>query len=329
MCLTRRNRFLACLLVGASFATGAGWWDGLDVDRDRYDRSYVQAGVDYEEAARELSEALADLDVVDLLARCEEVVEAGEATSARRSTPPVPGVVRPDRVDWLLCLTALRQIGSTGDTTWLPILNSLSERWTDAAWGIRVGRRRFLFHLLGTKTGEAYRQIAFPDTPPAQIVRAWRETYLEVRPERARQDALALAMNDLRRQRPSDPEFLEAYLKLFEDPEPAVRSAVAGYPVNLTPPGARDARVAAIADRDALIRERAARSLLSEVHPIGEPAAASLLRFLAREDIDDEARDVATRSLRIQGYELGRGPDGRPMAVPVQAGRSPITLPVE
>jgi hypothetical protein len=87
-----------------------------------------------------------------------------------------------------------------------------------------------------------------------------------------------------------------------------------------------DYRVAAITDPDVDIRTGAAQRLLSDQFPEGDRIVPSLLRLLARDDIDHEARDTATRSLRVQGYEFGRAPDGRPMALPVEEGRAPIIL---
>jgi hypothetical protein len=141
---------------------------------------------------------LTHLSVEETVSRCIQVVEAGEATTRWRGAVPDPSLMRPAAEDWLLCMAAVRRVGASADERWLSVLDELQHRWAAAGFGVQVKWRSIqVFHVLATETGEAYRQIAFSDIGPTEIVNAWRSKILDPNPRPGRRAALQLAMNDL------------------------------------------------------------------------------------------------------------------------------------
>lgn len=319
---------IGILAAATLFGTGADWWDGLEVDTARWDRIWHIASWDsYEEAVVDLAEQLSQLEIDEVLERCRLVIAAAIATEPERSGGVVRRIAPPHAVDFLLCGAAIHRMGVSGDERWLDVLGELSPTLREAAAGVYVNRMEPL--PLGILTGRAYRQILHAESTPQEIVALWRESVIGNARERGIDTrGVGSAFLEMLRERPARPEFLQALSPLLTDSNVSVRRRMSREP--RVPPELRDLQIAMLADPDPIVRRNIAAPLLNERRPLRDRAAPLLLRFLAREDIDDdEARDVALQALRIYGYELARDPEGRPMAVPLEPDLPPVTLPAE
>jgi HEAT repeat protein len=115
-------------------------------------------------------------------------------------------------------------------------------------------------------------------------------------------------------------------LALYEDDEPRVRYALLQL-VPIPPPEAHDRMMALLMDPDPPVRYLAEQRLLA-VPERSPQLALPLLRFLARDDLDDRARQMAEEALRVRGYTAESGPSGI-RAVPLDDRRPVIELPPE
>ena len=320
----RRLRSL-CLLLCALAATGAAWWDGLDVDPEVYSGDWVLDGKLYEYTAQgcfmteadRLHQDLEHVPVEDLLSRCEAVIAAGLAAEKKREQTeyaskrgvPQSWYGGPRVRAWLLCMVAVKRMGESEDQKWVPVLERLHEKWQAATGaGVRVGSGRALDLFLSDETGDAYRKLSLRDVGLAELAVKLRQTFAEdsKSSSRLRRRAAHDQRMELARKGAWAPEFRS----LWTDPDPDIRKRmVAAYPPQYIAPEEHPLYVSLLDDPEPYVQRRV-WGALTAIQYLGLPFIPALVEFLERDDIDERTRRLAEDGIRVRGHAVKRTAEG-------------------
>jgi hypothetical protein len=302
------------------------WLEGLPVEMPELDYEFASVYGDtgrMDRAIAEMADALRGTDLEDLVGRCRAMVEdarphvqAYRESSVRRDLQPLV------KFPWVLCMATVRLIGQSRNSAWIPVLEEWYVQWSDVA-PMDTDSHSWISTemILQRETGDAYYSVAFEDIEPDDFVSIYREHLLSSREDRfsVRGHGIGRKMRAIREQKRWTPSLLA----LFSDESAVVRRRMLGQ-VQLRDakvPVPHDVFIALLADPDPEVRSIATRLLTGGPFMAAELAPA-LVRFLGRDDIDDEARAAAEEALRIRGFTAAFGPEG-PEPVPIE-GHRPI-----
>ena len=332
--IPRGARIVILLLsVCALGATGAAWWDGLDVDPEVYSEDLVHDGEvlefkregSFEKQIGRLHRDLQDVPVKDLLSRCEAVIAAGLAAekerdqsgddSARRG--PQSRYGGPRVRAWLLCMVAVRRMGESGEQQrWVPVLERLHDKWEEVSGGgnqmvgsagVAVAGRP-LWWVLSRKTKDAYRKLALRDVGLAELATAFRQAVAEDFESLSRLQVRARYYQriELSREGPWPPE----YRSLWEDPDPDIRKRILrATPLWFIAPEEHPVYLSLLEDPEPGIQEYVWGVLTATAY-LSVPIIPSLLEFLEREDLDERTRRMARDGINARGYAVKQTAEG-------------------
>ncbi len=319
----------SCLLLCALGATGAGWWEGLDVDPERYSESRVRDGrlheyesgrYDFQGHADRLHQDLQHLSVEDLLSRCEVVIAASLAAEeqerreemgyGRAVGVPQSWYGGPRQRAWLFCMVAVKRMGESEDQQWVPVLERLYDQWEKLAGflGMVGGRGRPLQWFLSCETEDAYRTLALRDVGLAKLAVELRQAFAEDFKSWSRLQVRARGNQrwELSREGPWPSE----YRSLWMDPDPDIRKRMVGAtPPQYIAPEEHPLYVSLLADPEPYVQRRV-WGLLTALQYLHIPFIPALVEFLEREDLDERARRMARDGINARGYAVKRTAEG-------------------
>ncbi len=200
-----------------------------------------------------------------------------------------------ERRDLALCGAAVRRMGESGDRDWLPVLYELCPRF-----GRLVPREIQMSDRpvgLPFECFDAIIALEFGEMTALEFLQEWREHVVWL------MDGGSRTHGDWRRM-----NIGLAFDRLTQ------------FPGNQTPE-VFDACMSFIADPDPRVRRLAAARFIQESRNV-VMAISAALRFIAREDIDEETREVAVEAMRKRGYEPMSTPEG---LVALPTGEVPIS----
>lgn len=290
---------------------------------------------DVEEAFPELMKAFAGVDLAELAGSCRDILEEslGLLESFREhSRQHGPDIAREReqvraraRLPWIVCLVALRRMGESGDERWVELLDEIYPLWRQGAPGPRAvfipSERVSVQGWLQRETITAYFRIMRMDAlSMADFVRLYGDVLEEGNFNTVRMKALGRIFHPFYLGEKNWPDEL---IGLFSDPRPRVRLYMGVYiPPHVYPERARDLAIGLLADPDPEVRQRVGRRFASLRPDLAQELVPAFLRFLARDDIDEEAREAALRGLRRRGYVPVSTPDGI-KAIPIEGDLPP------
>ena len=181
---------------------------------------------------------------------------------------------------------------------------------------MHAGQNIHLF--LNEETIAAYVKVTrLNELSPAEFVRSYRELREDGGSRTVHGQAHGRLFAPYRSGQRAWPE---EFVALFNDPSPTVRIAMSmATPTRAIPTEARDLAVGQLADPDPEVRRVATMKYQAGRPELGQEMVPALLRFLARDDIDEEAREAAEIALFRRGYVPSTSDTGL-IAVPVKPG---------
>lgn len=311
------------------FLAGAGW-EGIEISKD--ERGSWVHNAHFPDAIDVVHEKTREMDLKSLAARCRGVVnEHLRWRSVRDEKGAEEGREwlwnRMGSNEWLLCAVFARRVGEEGDTDWLDVLEEFYPLWRELFPGGEGPRTRSPGQLLMDESRDAYAAIFIEPLSDEEFLQRWVE--MRLGDETRTLSVMSVSRRFNERLEENDIPVKEL-LALYEHPNAEVRHEILRVsPYRL--PREADELLEAFVDRmaDSNKRVRGAATVRVTRRPpdvrgrpaltfVDYPLVLPLLRFIARDDIDEEARAAALEGLRVRGYSVASAPDGRPIAVPVE-----------
>jgi hypothetical protein len=268
--------------------------------------------------------SLATVETRQLVDECRRVVAEGASLRERYRTmnrvdPAYQSTVDAAyRLPWIICLVAVRRIADSAEYRWLDALDEFAGSWersVPGGWHRMHGVRSVQLVLMEETVTAAVKLMRADQMPPGELARRYRDLHVERQFTTARSRAIGRVFYAYLY---GEASWAPEIVALFSDPHPDVRIYMgASVPTHTIPAAARDAAVGLLADPDPRVRESVARKYANLRPDLGHEMVPALLRFLARDDIDQDAREAAERGIRGRGYLTASVEDGL-IAVPIR-----------